>query len=182
MDGDIVKNRVNGQRLLNEFIIDLNESGLDHGVLTEAITEGLFGYEGDQGMLFQIRPQIGRPGHFTLRMNEEGDKDFIDFVAIPNPKREDGLFTTEDIVSILKERGKINEYGNFTENRTGMHELTEQERRKLENGQSVSVGASEILIPIGGGTAIRMPRTGSQGLLMDEDPRSRAMRSSWENK
>jgi len=177
MDGDIVKNRVNGQRLLNEFVLDLNESGLDHGVLTEGIADGLYGFEGDQGMLFQIRPEIGRPGHFTLRMNEEGDSEFIDFVSIPNPKREDGVFTTEDIVSILKERGKINEYGNFTVDRTGMDEVTDEQRRRLSLGESVPVGELEILIPMGGGTAIRMPRTGSQGMFMDETPQSRQERN-----
>ena len=100
-----------------------------------------------------------------------------------NPKRDDIVFSAEDIVGLLKETGKINERGAFTVDRTGMDQLTDAQKAELDRKGVVSLGTDDLLIGLGDGTAYRTRRgPGGLGLLVDATPRSRQERSTMENR
>lgn len=181
-DEGIIEFSVNGQRLLNELVIDLQERGLDHPSLSRQIADNLTGAGSSQGMDFYIKPVPSRPGYFQIFMDEGNDGTIGDTI-IMNPKRDDIVFSAEDIVGLLKETGKINERGAFTVDRTGMDQLTDAQKAELDRKGAVSLGTDDLLIGLGDGTAYRTRRgPGGQGLLVDESPRSRQERSTMENR
>ena len=92
-------------------------------------------------MDFYIKPVPSRPGHFQIFMDEGNDGTIGDTI-IMNPNRDDILFSAEDIVGLLKETGKINDKGAFTADRTGMDQLTDEQKAELDRKGVVSVGAN----------------------------------------